>query len=126
MALADPEKVDVRRFCGFPVFGGQAVQAFGYRFFTAYGTLEFRLNNMQPAEEVVIRNTYLANLTTLENAIVGTSANLDTAKAAVWEHNKNELRDREALFLSWRKKLCQFLGIPPGPYLQSDGVEIVV
>lgn len=126
MALADPEKVDVRRFCGFPVFGGQAVQAFGFRFFTAYGTLEFRLNNMQPAEEVVIRNTYLANLTTLENAIVGTSANLDTAKAAVWEHNKNELRDREALFLSWRKKLCQFLGIPPGPYLQSDGVEIVV
>lgn len=126
MAFADPEKVDIRRYCGFPVFGGQAVQAFGYRFFTQYGTLEFKLNNMQPSEEAVVRNTYLANLASLELAIVGTSANLDTARAAVWEHNRNELRDREALFLSWRKKLCQFLGIPPGPYLETGGVEIVV
>jgi hypothetical protein len=123
MAFTDAEKVDIRRFCGFQAFGGQPVQAFGHRFFTHYGTLEFRINNLLPEEEAVIRTTYLANLTTLETAIVGTSANLDTDQAAVWTHNKNEMRDREALFDGWRRRLCQFLGIPPGPGL-SSGVSI--
>lgn len=126
MAFTDTEKVDIRRYCGFPLFGGQPVQAFGHRFYQHYGTLEFRLNNMLPAEEAVVRTTYLANLATLETAIVGTGANLDTAKAAVWEHNKNEQRDREALFDSWRRRLCEFLGIPPGPGLNKPGVSIVV
>lgn len=126
MAFTDTEKVDIRRYCGFPLFGGQPVQAFGHRFYQHYGTLEFRLNNMLPEEETVVRTTYLANLATLETAIVSTSANLDTAKAAVWEHNKNEQRDREALFDSWRRRLCEFLGIPPGPGLQKSGITIVV
>lgn len=126
MAFTDAEKTDIRRFCGYPAFGNQPTQGFGYRFFTQYGTLEYKLNNMMAAEEGVVRTTYLANLATLETAIPGVSANLDTDAAAVWTHNKNELRDREALFSSWRKKLCQFIGIPPGPYMASDGFEIVV
>lgn len=126
MAFTDTEKVDIRRFCGFAAFGGQPVQAFGHRFYQHYGTLEFRLNNMQPAEEAVVRTTYLANLATLETAIVGTSANLDTAQAAVWVHNKNEQRDREALFDSWRRRLCEFIGIPPGPGLKKSGISLVV
>ena len=128
MALTAQEKVDIRRYCGFPVYGGQPVQAFGYRFFQWYGTLEFRMNNMQPEEETVVRNTYLTNLATLEAAIPTTSDNLDTAKAAVWEHNQNELRDREALFDSWRRRLCAFFGVPPGPYFggASGTIKMVV
>lgn len=127
MAFTDSEKTDIRRFCGYPVYGGQPVQAFGYRFSTHYGTLEFKLNNLQSSEESVIRTTYLANLATLETAIVSASANLDTTSAAVWSHNPNEVRDRERLFNSWRTKLCQFLGIPPGPGMDGDGgIRIVV
>lgn len=126
MAFTDTEKVNIRRYCGFPVYGGQPVQAFGHRFFQHYGTLEFRMNNMLPEEEAVVRTTYLANLATLETAIVGASANLDTAQAAVWTHNKNEVRDREALYASWRRKLCAFIGIPPGPELGSGGIKVVV
>lgn|SRR5574340_365309 len=128
MAFTDQEKVDIRRYCGYPVFGGQPVQAFGYRFFQWYGTLEFRMNNLQAAEESVVRTTYLANLATLEAAIPAASANLDTDEAAVWKHNKNEQRDREALLDSWRRRLCQFFGVPPGPGLKgaSGSIEMVV
>ncbi|OVE45667.1 hypothetical protein [Chromobacterium violaceum] len=126
MAFTDAEKTDIRRFCGFPVFGGQPVQAFGHRFFTQYGTLEFRLNNLQPGEEAVIRNTYLANLLELETDIVETRDNLDTAQAAVWTRNRNEVRDREALFDGWRRRLCGFLGVAPGPALGDGGMSLVV
>lgn len=118
--LTDAQRVDVRRFCGFPLFGGQPVQAFGHRFYQHYGTLEFRMSNMQDAEEAVVVN-YLAQLTALETAIYGTSDNLDTDVAAVWTHNKNEQRDREALFDSTRRRLCAFFGIPPGPAFDVTG-----
>ncbi|MEB0133571.1 hypothetical protein, partial [Pseudomonas sp. CCI2.4] len=104
----------------------QPVQAFGHRFYQHYGTLEFRLNNMQLSEEVVIRTTYLANLALLETDVVGTRANLDTDQAAVWYHNKNEQRDRDRLLDSWRRRLCGFLGIPPGPALSESGLTLVV
>lgn len=125
--FTDAEKTAIRRYCGYPVFGSVPVQAFGYRFFTWYGTLEFRMNNLQSVEEDVVRNTYLANLTTLETDIVGSRANLDTDQAAVWYHNKNEVRDRAALFDNWRQRLCDFFGIPQGPNFNSgQTIGIVV
>lgn len=127
--LTDAEKTDARRFCGYPVYGATPTQGFGYRFFTQYGTLEYRLNNMSPAEEAVLRTTYLANLNTLETAIPGTGANLDTDQAAVWTHNKNEQRDRDRLFDSWRRRFCAFIGIPPGPAFggtDSGSIAMVV
>lgn len=127
MAFTDSQKTDIRRYCGYPVYGAQPVQAFGVRFTTHYGSLEFKLNNLQLSEETVITATYLANLATLEAAIVSASANLDTDVAAVWTHNKNEVRDRERLFNSWRTRLCQFLGVPPGPGMDGNGgIRIVV
>lgn len=127
MAFTAAEKVDIRRFCGFQAYGNITTQAFAHRYSTHYGLLEFRMNNYSADEEAVIRTVYLANLTTLETAIVGTSANLDTDQAAVWHHNKHEQRDREALFASWRRKLCQFIGIACGPGLPaSSGMTLVV
>lgn len=123
--FTDAEKVDIRRFCGYGMYGSQALPASGYRFSTVYGTLEYKINNMLAAEEAVIRATYLSNLQTLETDIVGSRSNLDTDEAAVWKHNKNEVGDRAALFNRWRRELCNFMGIPPGPGL-TDGVRWVV
>lgn len=120
MAFTDAEKVDIRRHCGFAAFGGQPVQAFGHRFYQHYGTLEFRINNMQASEEAVVRTTYLTNLSTLETDIFGAAANLDTEQAAIWKHNKREVADRTGLFNQVRRQLCAFIGIPPGPGLASD------
>lgn len=123
--LTDQEKTDIRRFAGFGVFGATPDQAFGYRFFQHYGTLEYKLSNMSEAEEGVARN-FLTTLAGLETAVPTASDNLDTDQAAVWTHNKNEVRDRLALLDMWRKRLCDFLGIPPGPYLASAGCSRLV
>ena len=34
--------------------------------------------------------------------------------------------DRTALFDDWRRRLCGFLGVPPGPSLGNGGVFLVV
>jgi len=85
------------------------------------------MNNLATAEETLVRETYLVNCATLEAAIVSASANLDTNKAAVWEHNRNEVQDRINLYNQYRMSLCQFLGIPAGPGLQQNqGISFIV
>jgi len=99
MAFTTAEKVDIRRHCGYPMYGGTPSSFQSYRFFTAYGTLEYRMNNMLAEEEAV-----------------------------VWTHNKNEVRDRATLFNKWRRDLCSFIGVPPGPGLGGGegSVQLVV
>lgn len=123
--LTDAERADLRRFMVYPAYGQGASGFNGWRFFQAYGLMEYRFTNAAAAELQVMRK-YLADLYPLENAITAAGANLDTDAAAVWTHNKNEVRDRVALFGKWRRELCGFLGIPPGPALGDGGVRIVV
>lgn len=124
-SFSDAQKVDIRRFCGYPAYGAGASGFQSWRFFQAYGTLEYRLNNLAPAELAIVLQ-YLDALYALEVAIPGTSSNLDTDAAATWQHNTNELRDRAALFDAWRRRLCGFLGLPPGPSLDSSGITLIV
>ncbi|MBB3175390.1 hypothetical protein FHR90_003245 [Endobacter medicaginis] len=123
--LSDSERVDCRRFCGYELYGNGAGANAGYRYFTAYGTLEYRLTNASDAELTVIR-TYLSTLQQLETAIITAAANLDTASAAVWVRNPNEVADRQRLFAYQRRQLCGFLGIPPGAGLGDGGSRIVM
>ncbi len=126
MSLTDAEKTDARRFCGYPAYGAGAAGFQNWRFYQAYGLLEFRLNNLADAELAVLRG-YLNTLLGLEAAIPNAAANLDTDQAAVWTRNRNETADRAALFDDWRRRLCGFLGMPAGPGLASGGsVTLVV
>lgn len=127
MAYTSAQLVDIRRFCGYGMFGAVATQFFGYRFTTQYGVLEYKMINGSTDEEAVVTR-YVTQLNLLETAIYGTSDNLDTDQAAVWTHNKNEQRDRERLFDSTRRRLCEFFGIPAGPGLSSNSgsIELVV
>lgn len=124
--FTDAQLVDIRRFCGYPVFGSGAVAFPAPWLMRNYMALEYKLQNISSNEANVVINTYLTNLTALESAIPGTGANLDTDAAAVWTHNKNEQRDRERLFDSWRVRLCQFLGVPRGPNFGSKAGCVVV
>lgn len=112
MAFTDQQKIDIRRHLGYPLYGGQPVQAFGWRFFQWYGTLEFRMDNLSPEEETMVTKVYLDNLNELEAAIPAASANLDTDEAAVWRHNRQEVQDRLELYDVWRRKLAQLFGVP--------------
>ena len=126
MAFTDAQLTDIRRFCGYPAYGAVATAAESYRFFTAYGALEYKMQHLSANEQTVVVTTYLTNLYTLETAIVGAASNLDTDSASVWKHNKSEVADRTALFTQWRLELCGFMGVPPGPALAAPRVRLVV
>ena len=124
--FSDVERTDVRRFCGYPAYGAGAAGNMGWRFYTAYGALEYRMSNLADAEEAVVR-TYLATLHELECAVPEAGGTLDTERAAVWTRNADEVPDRLRLLDEWRRRLCQFLGVPPGEGLAgSSGVRWVV
>lgn len=123
--FTDQEKTDIRRFCGYPAYGAGAAGFENWRFYQVYGTLEFRINNLSVAEEAVVRR-YLAQLTVLEFAVPRASDSLDTDQAAVWTRNRTEAQDRARLFDDWRRRLCGFFGIPPGPALADSGITLVV
>ena len=124
MAFSEAEKTDIRRFCGYPAHGvGGLLQ--GWRFYQVCGLLEYRLQYLSGSEEAVVRS-YLTTLSALERAVVEASGNLDTDQAAVWTHNRDEVRDRVRLFDDWRRRLAGFMGVPPGPALGTGSIALVV
>lgn len=129
MALTDAQMVDTRRFLGYPLVGttltiNQYQDVVYMQFGMVTMSLYARLTNLDASEESVLINVYLTNLYALEAQIVGAADNLDTNKAAVWERNPNEVADRAKLFDSWRRRLCGFIGIAPGPSLGNGGGRI--
>ncbi len=121
--LTDDEKVLVRYYCGYGMYGTQALPANGYRFSIAYGTLEYKMITLEDAEYAKVE-LFLTELPLLESDITSVRLNMDTAQAAVWYWNKNELRDRVRLYNVRRLALCALLGIPPGPSLQAGGIRM--
>lgn len=124
-AFTDAQKTDIRRYCGYPAYGAGPAGFQGWRFFQAYGLLEFRMNNLSAAEVAVVTN-YLTTLAMLECAIAEASSRLETSEAAVWTRNPYEVRERAALFDDWRRRLCAFLGLPYGPGLGDGSLALVV
>lgn len=130
MALTDAQLSDARRFLGYQALGTTMAanenQDLVYvRFGMVTMSLYERLTTLSASEESTLISVYLNQISTLETAILGTSDNLDTDQAAVWVHNKNEQRDRDRLFESWRRRMCGFLGVDPGPGLGNGNVRII-
>lgn len=128
--LTDQQMADVRRFAGYPMLADTVADdsrdfAYGWVSPGVWQTLEHRLTNMRPEEESILIGTYLTPLYTLETAITGAGTNLDTDQAAVWTHNKNEVSDRTKLFDQWRRRMCYFIGVAPGPSLGNGGTQII-
>lgn len=115
--LTEPELTDARRFCGYPV-AGVGITALGPHYATRFGVLDHRLANLSRSEEDVLR-AHLATCRILEAAIPDAAEALDTAQAAAWTRNPTEIQDRTRLLDDWRRRLCAFLGLPPGPALAA-------
>ncbi len=124
-SFTDAEKADVRRFCGYPVYGVGTAGSIGDRFFAAWGQLEYKLVNLRP-EEFQVARMYLANLYPLEVALTTVSATLNVDQAGPFKRNAAEVTERWRLFDSWRRRLCGFLGVPTGPSLGDGGLRLVV
>ncbi len=119
--FTDAQKVDIRRFCGFEAYGTGTVVFPEPFIMRRYLALEYRMNTVTQNENTVVTTIILPNLYTLELAIPNASSNLATDAAGPWVHNKNEVKDRVALFNWWRNYLCDFMGVPNGPGLASSG-----
>jgi hypothetical protein len=117
--FTEAQLIDILRFSGYPTYS-----FFGWVFEEDYATLTLRLQNMSAAEASVIIATFLPALYTLETAVVGASANLDTDEAAVWTHNKDEVADRNNLYYLKRRELCAYIGVKPGRAL-SGGASVI-
>ncbi|WP_043345569.1 hypothetical protein [Cupriavidus basilensis] len=127
--LTDAQLTDVRRYMGYPLTGTtMPITDYQDVVYGSFGmvvmSLHQRLTTLSASEEAVLINTYLTNLATLESAIPAVSDNLDTDQAAVWKHNAREQADRDRLFDSWRRRLCEFIGFAPGPVLGRGGISI--
>lgn len=125
MALTAQQLSDTRRWMGYAVVG--TTITLSDKNDIVYGvfgmitmSLYTRLTTLTAQEETTLINVYLTNLAAMETAIVGVSANLDTDQAAVWYHNKNEQSDRDRLFDTWRRRMCAFIGFPPGQGVGSN------
>lgn len=126
--LTDAQKDDIRRHCGFPVYGagvGSSPPSFGYRYNYWYLILEYRMNNLSSNQETLLNTVYIPNCNAALTAIQTASANLDTDKAAVWTHNKNEVRDRFNLYKLQCQLMIQFLGLE-SPGNTINGISMVV
>ena len=124
--VSDADKTDARRFCGYPAIGSGADGNAGWRYFQAYGELEYRLAHLSASEEAVL-GRYVATLRALEQAVLDAAGNLDTESAAVWSRNPKEVGDRTSLLDDWRRRLCAFLGVPPGqPLMRSTTVPLTI
>ena len=73
MAFSETERTALRRFCGYPAYGAGTAGFQNWRFYQAYGLLEYRLNFLTGSEEAVARR-YVATLETLETAVPAASA----------------------------------------------------
>lgn len=124
-SFTDAEKADVRRFCGYPVYGVGTAGFVGDRFFAAWGQLEYKLVNLRP-EEFQVARMYLSNLYPLETALTTISSTLNVDLAGPFKRNAAEQTERWRLFDAWRRRLCGFLGVPPGPALGDGSVRLVV
>ena len=129
MALTDAQLTDTRRFLGYPL-AGTTMQITEYqdvvymRFGMVTMSLYMRLTSLSASEEAVLIGTYLTNLYALETAITAASSSLGTAEASVWKRNPDEINERNRLFDGWRQRLCDFIGIAPGPGL-GGGTRLV-
>lgn len=123
MALSESQKTAVRRYAGYPILSSDPAFADPAVINVPgqYRTLAYWLDNLSEEQEVVLTDTYLANLVTLEAAIPAMSEGLDTSGAATWRGNPLEMSQRIRLFNKWRREMCSFIGVEPGPGLASGG-----
>lgn len=124
-AFSDAEKSDIRRFCGYPTYGAGSAGFQSWRFFQEYGLLEFRMNNLAPAECQNVRYI-VTQLYNLESAIWGASTTLNVGAAGPFTRNPNEVRERKGLFNQVRRELCNVVGVPSGPNLANGNTVALV
>ena len=129
MALTDQQLADTRYYMGYSVAGNSTASPFrelAYSDVSYMGlSLDYRLADLADVEEARLTGFFLLNLALREAEVQAAAANLGTASASVWTHNKNEIAERRGLYTALRLELCRFLGFPPGSGLAQTGNQLL-
>ena len=112
MAFSPADLSDARRFCGYPVEGAVTAQGLDVQGNSA--TLDVVLTGLG-STDVATTQAMLVGLRQLDADMQAMRGPMGTASAAVWKRNPAEAAERAALYMGQRRKLCAFLGVPPGP-----------
>lgn len=131
--LTDAQVTDVRRWAGYGMTGDTSLAIYADPVYSHAGpawglnqlTLAQKLAALTAAEESVLVTTFLTPLALLEMAIPAAADNMDTQAAGPWIANPREMQERTNLFNKWRRDMCGFLAIPPGPALGAGGIQLV-
>lgn len=107
---------DIRRYCGYQALTNNPGHVLANIILNGPGILEHRITSLTETEGEWV-TAQLVILRKLEADLVDANDNLDTNKIAVIDRNPTELIEREAFISRQRHKLCNFLGVQPGPDL---------
>ena len=119
MPIAPADAEATRRFAGYPVAAALSLQGLDIQ--SGSTGLDAVLAALSDSQVTMLQGVFLTPLALLESDLTNARDSLDTAKAAVWTRNPAEMAEREALFLATRRRMCAWLGIPPGPGLFVGG-----
>lgn len=114
--LTEEQLVYVREFCGYPPKRKDGNVIVMGVLFTQSGELEYALEQLTPIENGRVVK-YIDDLKKLQTGIMAAVDNADTSQAAVWTRNKDEMEEREGAYQAMRFRLCNFIGVKPGPFL---------
>jgi hypothetical protein len=106
--------LQIRDLCGFEARGSGTVVFPAPWVQVQYLALEWRLQNLSQEEGEYVLSQYVTPLLALQQAIPTAGATLNIGVAGPYVRNANEMKERKALYTTWRKQLCAFLGILPG------------
>lgn len=118
--ISEKDRTDIRRFMGYPPIGTDGAYVLLGQIINESGVLESRLDHLTSHEEKVVED-YLKALRELEAAIPAAASNLDASALGPLTGNPYEIAQRMGLFDAWRRRLCDFFLIPPGPALRGAG-----
>ena len=124
--FSDAEKTDIRRFCGYPAYGAGPWGFQGWRFFQAYGLLEYRMNNLSCRGRSSVPHLSRHAAWTGGCRPPSRPEPRHETRQPSGPATQDEVRDRFALLDEWRRRLCSFLGFPPGPSFVDPGITLVV
>ena len=127
MALSEAQKLDVRRYAGYPLVSPdpEFVDPAIVNVPGQVRSLGDWLDDLSAEQETVLTDLYLANLTTLETGQLDALENVDASAAGTWKSNPREISERRRMFNQWRRDMCNFIGVDPGPGLGSGGMNLV-
>lgn len=107
--------VQILDLCGFPARGNGTVVFPAPWINKQYLAIEYRLQNLSVDEGNYLLTTYVQPLLQMQAQFTNATATLNIGVAGPYVRNPKEMRERRKAYDDWRRLLCRFFDVDPGP-----------